>query len=146
MSKVCLTVKQQQILSYYQEGFKTNGVFPGTSEAARHFGVNPNSIVSSIGALFLKGAFTDGLPMTNNLRAMHGINAKPMGMTVQTQTKRAATPAQLAALALGRQARIKKLAAARKTKVAKVDSDALIQAAIKKFFQDIASDGLTLNE
>lgn len=79
---LCLTARQQEVFDYYQRFRKSYGVFPNTSDVARHFSVGINNINVIIGALFLKGAFTDGVPLTANYRAIHAQSTNPAGMTL----------------------------------------------------------------
>jgi hypothetical protein len=79
---LCLTARQGEILEYYQTHFKKNGTFPNTSDAARHFGKNPTAITAIVGALFLKGAFTDGKALTSNYKGSHR-KAKPSRLNLQ---------------------------------------------------------------
>ena len=68
---LCLTAQQKKVLDYYKAFYKENGVFPNTIDAARHFNKASPAILNVVGALFLKGAFTDGKPLTNNLKGIH---------------------------------------------------------------------------
>jgi hypothetical protein len=78
---ICLTNRQQQFYNYFVEYQKTNGFFPNPSQASRDLrsrGVrcSPPSIYSMYGALFIKGAFNGGTPLTSGNRARH--SAKPV--------------------------------------------------------------------
>lgn len=79
---LCITARQGEILEYYQTHFKKNGTFPNTSDAARHFKKNPTAITAIVGALFLKGAFTDGKALTANYKGSHR-KAKPSRLNLQ---------------------------------------------------------------
>lgn len=105
MANVCLTAKQKVIFDYFTSFYKSNGVFPCTSEAARHLNWLPTTVQTYVGALFLKGAFTDGKPLTNTYRTLHGVespsfgigkrtfNSRPVGRTRVTSNRIPATPA-----------------------------------------------------
>lgn len=73
---LCITARQQEVLEYYQQHFKKHGTFPNTCDAVRHLKVSSTSVVSIVGALFLKGAFTDGKALTSNYKGAHR-KAKP---------------------------------------------------------------------
>lgn len=73
---LCITARQQEVLQYYQSHFKKHGTFPNTCDAVRHLKVSSTSVVSIVGALFLKGAFTDGKALTSNYKGSHR-KAKP---------------------------------------------------------------------
>jgi len=68
---LCLTAQQKKVLDYYKAFYKENGVFPNTADAARHFNKASPAILNVVGALFLKGAFTDGKALTSNLKGRH---------------------------------------------------------------------------
>jgi len=109
MANVCLTVRQKEIYDYFVSFYKANGVFPSTSEAARHLNTLPTTVQTYVGALFLKGAFTEGKPLTNTYRVLHGketasfnigkrtFNSTPVGRTRRTTSRLQATPAAPAA-------------------------------------------------
>ena len=78
---LCLTARQQEVLEYYQTYYKQHGFFPNTNEAGRHLKVHSPAVLNIIGALFLKGAFTDGKPLTVSYRGIHNTGANPSGMT-----------------------------------------------------------------
>jgi len=109
MANVCLTEKQKRIYDYFVSFHKASGVFPSTSEAARHLNWLPTTVQTYVGALFLKGAFTDGTPLTNTYRVLHGkesaafnigkrtFNSRTVGRINRTTTRLQATPAAPAA-------------------------------------------------
>jgi hypothetical protein len=73
---LCITARQQEVLEYYQSYFKKHGVFPNTNDAARYFKMHSPAVLNVLGALFLKGAFTDGKPLTSSYKGQHR-KAKP---------------------------------------------------------------------
>ena len=76
---VCLTANQKKYLSYYQNYFGKHGEFPNTADAARYFGKPSTTVLNVIGAIFLKGGFTGGKPLTRNLLVAHG-ESKPLNI------------------------------------------------------------------
>ena len=78
---LCITAKQKQVLDYYRKFHAEYGVFPNTSDAAKTLNKTPQNITAMVGALFLKGAFTDGKPLTNNLGGGHKAS-RSVGLTL----------------------------------------------------------------
>ena len=116
---LCLTAQQKKVLDYYKAFHREHGVFPNTADAARHFNKASTAILNVVGALFLKGAFTDGKALTSNLKGRHN----------------AATAAGI------------KVPKAPKGEQPYADNiDAIIRKALYGAFRDMASNNATLNE
>lgn len=74
--KICLTAKQQEAFAAIKKFYKENGKFPNGNQLAAALGKpvsisNAPAAVQMYGALFLKGAFTDGVVLTDSVFAGH---------------------------------------------------------------------------
>lgn len=147
---LCLTDRQNEILAFYQKYFKKHGVFPNTAEAARHLKAQSAGINAAVGALFLKGAFTDGKPLTANYRGLHATGGKAQGMKVkvgrtysaEAREKMRESGRRTQALLRARKAGAKPAASPDLSNV-----DRLMAEAIRRYFADMATGkGATLNE
>lgn len=70
-NKVCLTDKQQKFYNYFINYYKNNGMFPNVTTAARELGCSSTAAAAYYGTLLLKGAFTNGQPLTRTNKARH---------------------------------------------------------------------------
>ena len=113
---LCLTAQQKKVLDFYKAFYKENNVFPNTIDAARHFNKSSPAILNVVGALFLKGAFTDGKPMTQSLKGIHN-GGKAVGLKVNVGKRKA-----------------------------KDNIDTQIRKAILDAFRSMGAGGATLNE
>jgi hypothetical protein len=76
MANVCLTQKQEKFFKLVQQYHRENGTFPNSSQAVKLLADNgikaqDGSIKHMYSSLFLKGAFTNGGPLTDSLQAGH---------------------------------------------------------------------------
>lgn len=68
---VCLTARQQKFYNYFINYYKSNGCFPNPTQAARDMNCTAPNIGNMYGVLLLKGAFTNGQPLTSTYKARH---------------------------------------------------------------------------
>ena len=83
MSKICLTPKQELYLNVIKQYHKAHGTFPTQTQlitAVRAAGGKAGqSVVQMYGTLLLKGAFTNGVVLTDSMNALHtGGNVTPI--------------------------------------------------------------------
>lgn len=106
--KICLTAKQQEAFNFIKRFHRENGRFPNSTQLASGLGkkVGPGTfsqVTQLYGALLLKGAFTDGTPVSDGIYDRHsGGNIAALNiaqLTFKTQKVERAvptrTPAQL---------------------------------------------------
>lgn len=68
---VCLTDRQQKFYNYFINYYKSNGCFPNPTQTARDMKCSCPNAGNMYGVLLLKGAFTNGQPLTNTYKARH---------------------------------------------------------------------------
>lgn len=70
-NSVCLTARQQKFYNYFINYYKSNGSFPNPTQTARDMNCSSPNAGNMYGVLLLKGAFTNGQPLTNTYKARH---------------------------------------------------------------------------
>lgn len=68
---VCLTARQQKFYNYFINYYKSNGCFPNPTQTARDMNCSGPNAGNMYGVLLLKGAFTNGQPLTSTYKARH---------------------------------------------------------------------------
>lgn len=68
---VCLTDRQQKFYNYFVNYAKSNGMFPNPTQTGRDMNCKSPAAANMYGVLLLKGAFTNGQPLTSTYKARH---------------------------------------------------------------------------
>jgi len=68
---VCLTDRQQKLYNYFVNYAKSNGMFPTPAQTSRDMRCSSPTAGNMYGVLLLKGAFTNGVPLTSTYKARH---------------------------------------------------------------------------
>lgn len=68
---VCLTDRQKKFYNYFVNYAKSNGMFPNPTQTGKDMGCTSPTAANMYGVLLLKGAFTNGVPLTSTYKARH---------------------------------------------------------------------------
>lgn len=70
-NKVCLTGLQGEVFNFMKQWKRRNGAYPSPATLGREFGRPGSQMFGIVGALFLKGAFTNGRALTFHYQVFH---------------------------------------------------------------------------
>ena len=86
-NKVCLTGLQGEVFNYMKQWKRRNGAYPSPATLGRAFGRPGTQMFSIVGALFLKGAFTNGRALTFHYQVFHNRDVDAVNVYNDTPSK-----------------------------------------------------------